>query len=227
MVVNTSTGAVADQITYDEFGNVLSDTNPGFQPFGFAGGLYDQDLKLVRFGARDYNPAIGRWTAKDQILFAGGDTNLYGYARADPVNRVDKSGLKEADCTCSEGFQGDRGTISFEQAMAPLDLLKVGAANIIAQPAALGLEVLISPFRLIDFEFGTNSTSGAPFIPLTLQRGMNRAYQDIWDSMFPQCAPDPGPGPDSSDQSQSLGDSVSSLWNSWLNGVYGIYGAGR
>jgi hypothetical protein len=35
---------------------VTADTNPGFQPFGFAGGLYDQDTKLVRFGARDYDP---------------------------------------------------------------------------------------------------------------------------------------------------------------------------
>ena len=56
----------------------MSDTNPGFQPFGFGGGLYDQDTKLLRFGARDYNPVNGRWTAKDPILFAGGDTNLYG-----------------------------------------------------------------------------------------------------------------------------------------------------
>jgi len=38
---------------YDEFGNVLLDTNPGFQPFGFAGGLSDQRTGLVRFGARD------------------------------------------------------------------------------------------------------------------------------------------------------------------------------
>jgi RHS repeat-associated protein len=63
---------------YDEFGNVINDTNPGFQPFGFAGGLYDQDTKLVRFGARDYDASVGRWTAKDPISFNGGDTNLYG-----------------------------------------------------------------------------------------------------------------------------------------------------
>ena len=36
---------------------------------------------LVRFGARDYDPTIGRWTAKDPIDFAGGDTNLYGYVK--------------------------------------------------------------------------------------------------------------------------------------------------
>ncbi len=84
---------------YDEFGNVINDTNPGFQPFGFAGGLYDQDTKLVRFGARDYDPTVGRWTAKDPISFAGGDTNLYGYVLNDPVNIVDPAGL-EGDCIC-------------------------------------------------------------------------------------------------------------------------------
>jgi RHS repeat-associated protein len=97
LVVNTSTGAITEQINYDEFGNVISDTNPGFQPFGFAGGLYDQDTKLVRFGARDYNPIIGRWTAKDPIRFKGGDTNLYGYVLNDPVNLVDSLGLDSVD----------------------------------------------------------------------------------------------------------------------------------
>jgi len=95
LVVNTLTGAVAEQITYDEFGNVLSDTNPGFQPFGFAGGLYDLDTGLVRFGARDYDPKIGRWTAKDPLLFQGGDSNLYAYASNDPIDLVDSSGLDD------------------------------------------------------------------------------------------------------------------------------------
>jgi hypothetical protein len=51
LVVNTATGVIAQSIDYDEFGRVLMDTNPGFQPFGFAGGLYDADTGLVRFGA--------------------------------------------------------------------------------------------------------------------------------------------------------------------------------
>ncbi|MFZ1827466.1 MAG: RHS repeat-associated core domain-containing protein [Candidatus Competibacteraceae bacterium] len=63
---------------------MILDTNPGFQPFGFAGGLYDQDTGLVRFGARDYDPETGRWTAKDPILFAGGDANLFAYVAAIP-----------------------------------------------------------------------------------------------------------------------------------------------
>jgi RHS repeat-associated protein len=61
-------------------------------PFGFAGGLVDGDTGLVRFGARDYDPQTGRWTAKDPILFGGGDTNLYGYVWGDPVNYIDENG---------------------------------------------------------------------------------------------------------------------------------------
>ncbi len=94
LVVDVATGTVAQRLDYDEFGQVLNDTNPGFQPFGFAGGLYDKDTKLVRFGARDYNAETGRWTAKDPIGFTGGDTNLYAYAGNDPVNFIDSSGLK-------------------------------------------------------------------------------------------------------------------------------------
>jgi RHS repeat-associated protein len=93
LVVNGSTGAIAEQITYDEFGNVIADTNPAIQPFRFAGGLYDLDTKLLRFGARDYNPKLGRWTAKDPILFDGGEANLYGYVLEDPVNLTDATGL--------------------------------------------------------------------------------------------------------------------------------------
>ncbi|NNN05272.1 MAG: RHS repeat-associated core domain-containing protein, partial [Elusimicrobia bacterium] len=93
LVVNSQTGAVVQEMDYDEFGNVTNDTNPGFQPFGFAGGLYDQDLKLVRFGSRDYDPESGRWTAKDPIGFKGGDFDLYGYVLADPINLRDPYGL--------------------------------------------------------------------------------------------------------------------------------------
>ena len=92
LVVNASTGAVAQRLDYDAFGVVTTDTNPGFQPFGFAGGLYDADTGLLRFGVRDYDPASGRFTARDPILFAGGQANLYEYVGGDPVNRVDPRG---------------------------------------------------------------------------------------------------------------------------------------
>lgn len=102
LVVDVSTGTIAQRMDYDEFGNVITDTNPGFQPFGFAAGLYDRDTGLVRFGARDYDPTTGRWTAKDPIRFAGGDPNLYGYVFNDPVNFRDPSGQALSPEACSD-----------------------------------------------------------------------------------------------------------------------------
>ncbi|MGI0081269.1 MAG: RHS repeat-associated core domain-containing protein, partial [Nitrososphaerales archaeon] len=93
LIVNAATGAVAERISYDAWGNVTSDSSPGFQPFGFAGGLADPDTGLVQFGARDYDPQTGRWISRDPIAFAGGDTNLYGYVLDDPINLLDPAGL--------------------------------------------------------------------------------------------------------------------------------------
>ncbi len=96
--VADSTGNVVKAITYDSFGFIISDSDETFKvPFGFAGGLHDRDTGLVRFGYRDYDPEVGRWTAKDPILFAGGDTDLYGYVLNDPVNFIDMKGLAPGD----------------------------------------------------------------------------------------------------------------------------------
>ena len=84
--------AIAQRLDYDEFGNVTLDTNPGFQPFGYAGGLYDRDTGLVRSGARDYDPFTGRWTTKDPMSFGGGDANLYAYVNNNPLNEIDPTG---------------------------------------------------------------------------------------------------------------------------------------
>lgn len=92
-VVNTITNQAAQTISYNEFGLVTFNSNPGFQPFGFAGGHYDHSTGLVRFGVRDYDASTGRWTAKDPILFGGKQSNLYIYVNNDPVNLIDPSGL--------------------------------------------------------------------------------------------------------------------------------------
>ena len=93
LVINTVTGEIVQRMDYDAWVFFSADTNPGLHPFGFAGGVWDKETGLVRFGARDYDPELGRWTAKDPILFAGGQTNLYAYVNNDPVNRVDPTGL--------------------------------------------------------------------------------------------------------------------------------------
>ncbi|QDK40564.1 hypothetical protein DOM21_03670 [Bacteriovorax stolpii] len=98
LLVAATSGRVIKMMEHDEFGVVLQDTRPGFLPFGFAGGIYDQYTGLVRFGARDYDPSTGRWTSKDPIRFDAKDPNLYGYVFNDPVNSIDPTGLYQV-CT--------------------------------------------------------------------------------------------------------------------------------
>jgi RHS repeat-associated protein len=96
-VVADASGNVVKRIDYDSFGNIINDTNAAFEiPFGFAGGLHDRDTGLVRFGFRDYDPDIGRWTAKDPVFFEGGDVDLYGYCLSDPVDWIDPDGFQAA-----------------------------------------------------------------------------------------------------------------------------------
>jgi len=60
LITNASDNSIAQRIDYDEFGNIVADSNPDFQPFAFACGIYDQHTKQVRFGARDYDAFSGR-----------------------------------------------------------------------------------------------------------------------------------------------------------------------
>jgi RHS repeat-associated protein len=94
-VINTASGMIVAKMQYDEFGTVVSETNAGFIPFGFAGGLYEHQTRLVRFGARDYDPRTARWTAKDPLLWGGSTGNLYSYVLNNPVNLLDPWGLAD------------------------------------------------------------------------------------------------------------------------------------
>ena len=105
LVVNAETGEVMQRLDYDSFGRVLRDTNPGFQPFGFQGGLYDPDTGLVEFGCRWYDAETGRWISKDPILLDGG-WNVYAFCDNDPVNRADPTG--QTTVWDTEPFSGSR-----------------------------------------------------------------------------------------------------------------------
>jgi len=116
LVIDSQTGAVADAITYDAWGRIVTETAPGTIPFGFGGGLVDPDTGLVHIGARDYDPATGRWTSADPIGFSGGDPDLYRYADGDPVDNSDPTGLSTVTpemcwppSSCSPGDEGSGG----------------------------------------------------------------------------------------------------------------------
>lgn len=90
LVVNVSTGSIAQRLSYDAWGRVVEDTNSGWQPFGFAGGVLERGL--VRFGVRDYHADAGVFTTPDPAVRAGLVANSYHYAGGDPINRFDLDG---------------------------------------------------------------------------------------------------------------------------------------
>lgn len=99
LVIDVASGNIGQRIDYDEFGqSTVASGDPDLQPFGFAGGLQDTQTDLVRFGARDYDASVGRWTSRDPIRFRGGDPNLYGYVLNDPINLIDPEGLSFLSC---------------------------------------------------------------------------------------------------------------------------------
>ncbi len=135
LVVEVETGVVVQRLDYDAWGRVERDSNPGFQPFGYGGGLYDPETRLTRFGARDYDAEVGRWTARDPIGFASGETNLYAYVRNDPLTYSDPSGL----CPPTNEYLtllGDQGDLSV-RAWADAAEESTGLDRVVAQGMGL------------------------------------------------------------------------------------------
>ena len=99
-----STGAIIDQINYDGFGNIISESNPSESDrYLWTGREYDRVTGLQFNRARYYDPMTGRWITPDPSGIAAGDTNLYRYVKNDPTNETDPSG-KQPRTT-----QGTRG----------------------------------------------------------------------------------------------------------------------
>ena len=87
-------GALIDTITYDSFGNILSETNPlAGDRFKFTGREWFDQIGLYYYRARFYDPRIGKFTSQDPLRFAAGDTNLYRYVFNAPTEFTDPYGL--------------------------------------------------------------------------------------------------------------------------------------
>ncbi|MFF0754511.1 RHS repeat-associated core domain-containing protein [Streptomyces sp. NPDC004267] len=66
---------------------------------GFVGGQEDEDTGLVNLGARQYDPAAGRFLSPDPLIDPGDPEqwNAYGYANNSPVTLSDPDGLCPKD----------------------------------------------------------------------------------------------------------------------------------
>ncbi len=93
-----ASGAILDEITYDSFGNVLSESNPTHgDRFKFTGREYSPELGIYYYRARWYDPGSGRFISQDPIGFSAGDANLYRYVGNAPGDATDPEGLSPWD----------------------------------------------------------------------------------------------------------------------------------
>jgi len=87
-------GTVLNEITYDSFGNILTETNPlEGDRFKFTGREYDDLTGLYYYRARWYDANTGKFISEDPLGFAAGDYNLNRYVLNDPANVTDPTGL--------------------------------------------------------------------------------------------------------------------------------------
>jgi RHS repeat-associated protein len=86
-------GGVIDRVTFDSFGNKVSESAPekSFR-FGFTGRELDPETGLYYYRARYYDPLVGRFISVDSIGFQAGDTNLYRYVFNSPTQGIDPTG---------------------------------------------------------------------------------------------------------------------------------------
>jgi RHS repeat-associated protein len=91
ILLTDSNQAAAASYTYDSWGNTTATgAQAAANPWQYAGGYKDTTTGYTKFGARYYNPGIGRFTQTDP---SGLSANRYLYAQCNPINRTDPSGL--------------------------------------------------------------------------------------------------------------------------------------
>ncbi|MCE3202638.1 RHS repeat domain-containing protein [Paenibacillus sonchi] len=93
-IVDTS-GKIVNSYTYDEWGNILNQTEEISNPFKYTGEMYDEETGLYYLRARYYDPSIGRFLNED--TYEGKidnplSLNLYTYVENNPLNFTDPSG---------------------------------------------------------------------------------------------------------------------------------------
>ncbi len=90
--ITDSSGQASQTYTYDAFGNILQQGGAGTNPYQFQTKHTSPTTGLVYFGARYYNPLIGRFITQDPSGMVDGP-NLYLYVNNNPVNLIDPWGL--------------------------------------------------------------------------------------------------------------------------------------
>ncbi|WP_438498618.1 RHS repeat-associated core domain-containing protein, partial [Paenibacillus sp. IHBB 3054] len=96
-IVNTS-GTPVNTYSYDEWGNITSQTEGIPNSFKYAGEVYDEETGLYYLRARYYDPSIGRFLNEDTVegqIDNPLSQNLYTYVSNNPLIYTDPTGHRQ------------------------------------------------------------------------------------------------------------------------------------
>jgi RHS repeat-associated protein len=98
LVTTDQTGSVVDRASYKPYGDAAPAAGGGSSPvpeFGFTGQRHIPSVGIYDYGARFYDPALGRFLQPDSQVpeaFDPQSLNRYSYVRNSPTNRIDPTG---------------------------------------------------------------------------------------------------------------------------------------
>ncbi len=94
--LTSASGATESTYSYEPYGAIRSQTkndpNAPANPLGFVGEYLDQNTGLINLRARQYDPSLGLFLARDPVTASSSATSSYAYAGGRPTVMVDPSG---------------------------------------------------------------------------------------------------------------------------------------
>ena len=180
IMLTDDTSAATARYEYDVFGAVRSETGTSDNPRKFTGKEYESDVKLYYYGARYYDPYIGRFTQRDPV---GDGVNWYAYANNNPLAFIDPNGLEpvQSGVTTVERFADFIGDSKLEHFRRGLPVADTG----------LGAHIRDKDPRYIHTEnygwldmnhFMAAAASAADYV--TVGYGRTAAYDTTYDLGF-------------------------------------------
>ena len=129
-LITDPTGKVVQRYKYSPFGNIDYSKGSSDNNIQFTGKEIDKESGLTYFGARYYNPVIGRWISKDPLVGRMGNPqslNRYIYCENNPLVKIDIWGYlvtavynkKAGTLTVTDDDSGESITVDVESGGKP------------------------------------------------------------------------------------------------------------